>query len=125
MREFDLKNTYFNFRGRIGRQQFWLFYVLPMFFLSGLMQASVDFYEFNPVVQFILFFINIIFIICLIAGYIKRLHDRGKSAWWLLLILIPVIGTIYWIIDLGILKGEDEPNRYGPPAVTNKDVINA
>jgi len=46
--------------------------------------------------------------------HIKRCHDRDQSGWWVLLLLIPVIGFIWAIINLGILEGTRGPNRFGP-----------
>jgi uncharacterized membrane protein YhaH (DUF805 family) len=120
----DIKQIYFTFDGRIGRQTFWLYHVIPFFLLSGLLQTSAEYYT-DKLVIYALFAINILLMIGMIAGFVKRLHDRGKSAWWLILILIPVIGIIYWIIDLGILRGEDKANEYGSPAVPPKGVIDA
>jgi len=45
---------------------------------------------------------------------VKRCHDRDKSGWWILLSVVPVIGWIWAIIELGCLKGADGPDRYGP-----------
>ena len=50
-----------------------------------------------------------------IIVYIKRFHDRDKSGWWVLIGLIPIIGAIWLLIELGFLKGTDGPNRFGPP----------
>jgi len=44
----------------------------------------------------------------------KRWHDRNKSAWWILIEFIPLIGAIWSFIELGFLKGTDSPNRFGP-----------
>ncbi|MFN9348044.1 MAG: DUF805 domain-containing protein [Planctomycetota bacterium] len=41
------------------------------------------------------------------------MHDSGKSGWWLLLGLIPGIGTIIVLVLL-LLPGEIRENRYGP-----------
>jgi uncharacterized membrane protein YhaH (DUF805 family) len=49
-----------------------------------------------------------------LAVYAKRWHDRGKSGWWTLIGLIPVIGGIWILIELGILRGTNGPNQYGP-----------
>ena len=35
--------------------------------------------------------------------------------WWVLIGLIPIIGALWLLIELGFLKGTDGPNRYGPP----------
>lgn len=52
-----------------------------------------------------------------LAVAVKRCHDRGKSGWWVLLAFVPIIGFIWWLVDLGILEGEEGPNRWGPNPV--------
>ena len=47
-----------------------------------------------------------------IIVHIKRFHDRDKSGWWLLIVLIPIIGAIWLLIELGFLKGTSGPNRF-------------
>ena len=44
----------------------------------------------------------------------KRWHDRDKSGWWALLNLIPVIGTLWILIECGFLRGTYGGNRFGP-----------
>jgi uncharacterized membrane protein YhaH (DUF805 family) len=46
---------------------------------------------------------------------IKRWHDRDKSGWWMLIALVPIIGTIWFLIELGFLAGTPGSNRFGPP----------
>lgn len=48
-----------------------------------------------------------------IAVAVRRLHDTGRSAWWLLLLLVPFVGWIVLIVFY-CLEGERGPNRYGP-----------
>ncbi len=50
----------------------------------------------------------------IIAAYVKRFHDRDKSAWWLLVGFVPVLGPIWLLIELGFLRGTIGANRYGP-----------
>jgi uncharacterized membrane protein YhaH (DUF805 family) len=49
-----------------------------------------------------------------LALYTKRWHDRNKSGWWSLIGLIPVIGGLWLLIELGFLRGTAGPNSYGP-----------
>lgn len=39
------------------------------------------------------------------------MHDIGKSGWWVLISLIPIIGIIWYIILA--IKPSEGPNRYG------------
>jgi len=46
----------------------------------------------------------------------RRLHDVGRSGWWWLLVLIPIIGWIvlfYWSVS----RGDAGPNAYGPDPI--------
>ena len=54
-------------------------------------------------------------IIPAILVYIKRFHDRDKSGWWMLIVLIPIVGAIWLLVELGFLPGTPGPNRFGPP----------
>lgn len=49
--------------------------------------------------------------ICITA---KRWHDRGRSAWMYLILLVPVVGLIWTIVECGLLSGTTGHNRYGP-----------
>ena len=46
------------------------------------------------------------------AVSIRRLHDVDKSGWWILIILVPLIGSLY-LIYLYVLRGTAGPNRFG------------
>jgi uncharacterized membrane protein YhaH (DUF805 family) len=48
-----------------------------------------------------------------LAVGVRRLHDTGRSGWWLLIGIIPVIGTIILIVFLAT-EGQPDDNQYGP-----------
>ncbi len=53
-----------------------------------------------------------------IAVGARRLHDTGRSAWWLLIAFIPLIGgliLIYWYIQ----PSQDGSNEYGPNPIAD------
>ncbi len=54
------------------------------------------------------------------AGTTKRWHDRNRSGWWSLLLLVPVIGWIWVFISLGCRDGSRGPNRFGPDPLEAK-----
>jgi FAD/FMN-containing dehydrogenase/uncharacterized membrane protein YhaH (DUF805 family)/SAM-dependent methyltransferase len=43
----------------------------------------------------------------------RRLHDRGRSARWLVAAAVPILGPLWLFIDLGLRKGTPGENRYG------------
>ena len=101
----------FSFNGRVGRLPFWLFTLVsiavivgPALFVYGAGTAAAD----N--------FVNIASLLLLwpaLAGQVKRWHDRDKSAWWLLINLVPIIGGLWALVENGFLPGSPSTNRYG------------
>jgi len=43
----------------------------------------------------------------------KRFHDLGRSGWFVLILLVPILGTLVWLYLL-FARGEDGDNDYGP-----------
>ena len=52
----------------------------------------------------------------LIVGFlaVARLHDRGRSGWWLATVLVPVAGALWLAWELALRRGSKHPNAYGP-----------
>ena len=44
---------------------------------------------------------------------VRRLHDTGRSGWWILLSLIPVIGALVLLYFM-VISGQPQANEYGP-----------
>ena len=57
-----------------------------------------------------------------IALLVKRGHDRGRSGWWQLLNIVP-FANIWLFIDQAFLRGVDESNQWGPPAVPREPMV--
>lgn len=117
--------------GRINRQKWWLglivlvvaqwviMFILTMLFGTAMApDPNADGFgyssQLSPIGAILMFLVIVPFIwfgICL-SG--KRWHDRGKSAWWILINLVPIIGGIWALVENGFLKGTEGPNQYGP-----------
>ena len=114
----DFKKFYFSPEGRVNRKQWWLWLVLPFTVISILL-GFVDMAtgNYNPESGIGLFsgIFALLSLIPAIIVHIKRFHDRDKSGWCVLIVLIPIIGAIWLLIELGFLKGTLGPNRFGPP----------
>ena len=53
----------------------------------------------------------------------RRWHDRGKLAWWNLLVLVPFIGGVWVLMELGFLSGQPHSNDCGASTdVKSRDV---
>jgi uncharacterized membrane protein YhaH (DUF805 family) len=134
----DYGNLLFSFDGRINRAKYWIgaLILLGVWIVVGgigyWLLTSV-----NPWIGGIL--LLIVFVPAFIAGLaiaIKRLHDRDKSGWWVLLFyfvpsilsqigqqiggagLILSLGgfaiSIWAFVEIGCLRGTVGPNQYGP-----------
>ncbi len=86
---------YFDFSGRARRSEYWWFCLLNI--VIGMI----------PLVQFL----GILLIIPGLAVAVRRLHDVGKSGWWLLLALVPLVNLIliWWYIQ----DSNPETNKWG------------
>lgn len=103
---------YANFNGRTQRRGYWYFYLF--YIIIGIVLGIVDFFV-SKVIGFDLF--STIFslgtIIPAFALGARRLHDIGKSGWWQLIALIPLIGAIILIVWFAT-AGTPQNNQYGP-----------
>ena len=53
-----------------------------------------------------------------LAVSVRRLHDIGKSGWWILVGIIPILGFI-WLVIYMVRDGNLGPNEYGPDPKEN------
>jgi uncharacterized membrane protein YhaH (DUF805 family) len=115
----DFKQFYFSAQGRVNRKQWWLKLILPVFVISiilAIIDMAIGTYDPQDGVGLLSGIFALLAIIPAIMVYIKRFHDRDKSGWWVLIVLVPIIGAIWILIELGFLAGTPGPNRFGPPS---------
>jgi uncharacterized membrane protein YhaH (DUF805 family) len=96
------------FEGRSGRAEFWwytLAHVIVGVILSVLQYTSWVFWVLGILWTLAL-------LIPSIAVGVRRLHDAGNSGWFLLLVLIPIIGFIILIVMFA-QEGTSGPNEHG------------
>jgi uncharacterized membrane protein YhaH (DUF805 family) len=102
----------FSFRGRIGRGAYWLIGIaLNVAFVVAESLANRSDGSLLLALA-VLVFLPVWFVVSL-ATVAKRCHDRDKSGWWTLLALVPVIGWLWALIELGFLRGTGGDNTYG------------
>ena len=98
----------FTSRGRINRLTYWtvsIFIWTSFYILFTLINYGIN-YSTTWVIYPVLFG-------ALITTATKRLHDSNKSGHWLWLILIPVLGPLFLIFQLGFRQGNKTVNRFG------------
>lgn len=99
---------YADFKGRAGRQEFWMFVVFNIVFSIAAAALDTIFGTWGAIG-------GLYALVVLIPGLAvgaRRLHDIGKSGWMLLLALIPLLGII-WLIILFATESTTGSNEYG------------
>jgi len=112
----NAKTLYFSFNGRIGRKQYWINYVLLFSISITIIFAAITFAATatqNPMVAMLNIPVAIMALWGALAVSVKRFHDRDKKGWWVLISLVPVVGSLWLLIENGFLRGTDGPNRFG------------
>jgi len=129
----DFATLLFSFQGRINRAKYWIAVAVYASLLIALFGLGFFF-------QFSAWFVVAALLLILAMGIsgiaigIKRLHDRDKTGWWLLVfyLLPPIfdglsrsIGfslvftlasaavSLWMMVELGFLRGTSGPNQYG------------
>jgi len=113
-KKMGLSRLLFSFRGRIPRAAFWLKFSLPymvIYFLllfwdiaSGALQEG-GFALYSGIFSLLAIYPSL-------AVAVKRCHDRGRTGWFLLVGIIPLVNL--WVaIELGFLRGTEGENKYG------------
>ncbi len=112
---------YATFSGRAQRAEYWWFYLISTLIIIGLSlidQATGTLDE-ETGMGLLTTLYSLAILIPSIAVGVRRLHDTGRSGWWLLIGLIPVLGSIVLIVFF-VLDSEPGENAYGanPKALT-------
>jgi len=126
--------NYATFTGRARRSEYWYFVLFNLIFAIAAMMLDRLFgsifkmnttygYTTLPYGYIYVAYSLLVFIPGL-AVLVRRLHDVGKSGWFVFIVLIPIIGAI-WILVLACTDSNPGPNGYGPnpKGIGNHDEI--
>lgn len=104
----------FNLHGRISRSTFWcnqliafIAFVILFVAIDDLAGRAATWILYPP------------YLWMMLSQAIKRLHDRNRTAAWLLAALIPVLGPLWLLFDLGLRRGTPGENSDGPDPLDN------
>ncbi len=103
-----LKN-YAKFDGRARRREYWMFTLVnaAVYVVLNLLATQVSTY-----IGIVALVYMLGILVPSIAVAIRRMHDIGKSGWWVLIALVPLIGGI-WFLVLTVTAGQSGSNAYG------------
>ena len=114
-------SKYATFTGRAPRSEYWWF-ALFVFLLSipvsivdqTLVAPAIGYESFaESTPQILSGLMSLALLLPGIGVAVRRMHDLEKSGWWILIVLIPILGVlimIYWFVQ----RGTAGPNAYGP-----------
>ena len=112
-----VREKYVTFSGRASRSEYWKFmliYVVILFIAqaldAGFFPHTVDETGMGGTITTI---VTILLFLPAFTAQIRRLHDIGKSGWWILWELLPFIGTLVLLYFL-VKPSEKGTNKYGP-----------
>lgn len=100
--------------------EYWMFVLFNVFIsiilliIDNLVGIAFEDIDYGP-----LYLTYCLFIIMpSLAVAVRRLHDSGRSGWWILISLIPFLGGI-WLLVLLLMDSDPGDNKYGPnPKIT-------
>ena len=106
-------NKYATFRGRAMRSEYWWFVLFLI--VANIVLSVIDTTLFGhgaDNVQLLSGLFALATILPSLAAGARRLHDTGRTGWWLLIALIPILGTLVliWFLTRPSDPGE---NDYG------------
>lgn len=106
-----LKENFANFSGRARREEYW-YYSLAVFVVSAILSVLSKAGTVGVIFSIVSFLFSLCILIPGIAVSVRRLHDTGRSGWWLLLCLIPLIGQIVLLVFM-VTEGQKGENKWG------------
>jgi len=118
---FEPLKKYAQFSGRARRSEYWLFtlfiilveivYLVLVSAIGGGTSGNMNGLGMALTGLYGLFILGVI-VPSLAVGF-RRLHDTDRSAWWLLIALLPFIGGLVLLV-FNVLPGTTGANKYGP-----------
>jgi len=104
-------SKYVDFSGRATRPEFWWF-ALFTFAVSAVLQVVLGAIIGHGFASVLANLFSLAVLLPSLAVGARRLHDGDRSAWWLLIVLVPVIGW-FVLLYFYVQPGTPGPNQYG------------
>ena len=99
-------SKYATFSGRSSRSAYWWWFLFA--FLASVAASLLDAIAGTVVIGVI---VGLGLFLPGLAVLVRRYHDAGHSGWWILLLLVPLVGIIVWLIFT--LTDSKPPNEWG------------
>jgi uncharacterized membrane protein YhaH (DUF805 family) len=108
------------FEGRARRKEYWFFllFTIIVTLILSFIDGMLGLFDTETGVGLLSGIYSIGVVIPCIAVGIRRLHDTGRSGWWLLITFIPVIGGLVLLVYT-VLESQPGDNEYGPNPISD------
>lgn len=100
-----VKDNYANFKGRASREEYWMFFLFNFIFVIAI--TFIEGFLFGLYSSILSNIYTLAILVPSIAVGVRRMHDTGKSGWFL---LIPIYNLI-----LAVSSSDPNTNQYGAP----------
>ena len=118
-------NNFSNFNGRARRKDYWMYLLFNLIFaVVAIILDNVFGLAFESIGYGVIYLLySLITFIPSLSVSVRRLHDKSKSGWYLLLAIIPIIGGIVLLFILAA-NGDPGENEYGmnPKELPEEDI---
>ena len=104
-------SNYVTFSGRARRSELW--YFILFLIVLQIVAVAIDYVIGVRIFEYV---VSVGTFLPALAVEVRRLHDIGRSGWWLFLSLIPLVGAIVLLVWF-CRRGDAAANEYGPPPV--------
>jgi uncharacterized membrane protein YhaH (DUF805 family) len=104
----EVLKKYAVFNGRARRQEYWMFTLISTLIYAALYVLGLALDSQAPQIL-----LSVALFLPSLAVSVRRLHDTGKSGWWVLIGLVPCVGFIFMIVFMAT-EGQRGDNQYGP-----------
>ena len=112
----DAWHNFGNFEGRSSRPAFWYFCLVNLIVVFMCLFVDVAVFD-GPILT------GLYALATVIPGWsltVRRLHDAGRSGWWLLVEVVPVVGQLVLLLFL-VSASQPGDNRYGPTPTATRE----
>jgi uncharacterized membrane protein YhaH (DUF805 family) len=106
--------SYAVFSGRSRRSEYWYFALFYLIFyaVAAIVDAMAGTFDRATGIGIFTGILTLAFLIPSLSVSVRRLHDTGRTGWWLLIAFIPVVGAIVLLVFLA-QNSAAGANRFG------------
>lgn len=101
------------FSGRARRREYWFFTLFNFLVAIGLSMIDVMRSGGTAEVSLLASIYSLAVLLPSLAVAVRRLHDVGRSGWWILIAFVPLIGLLVLLV-FTLQDSQPHPNEYGP-----------